>query len=70
MPVYVYECEKCGRIFNVIQNINDKSLEKHSDCTEGHKDLKEVCEGKIKRIIQSVNLSFKGKGWTPKFFRK
>jgi len=70
MPIYTYECNKCKRTFDVIQGIKDKTLEKHSDCTEGHSGLPEVCEGDIKRIIQTPTIIFKGKGWTPKKFKR
>ena len=69
MPVYVYECTKCKRKFEVVQGIKDATLTKHSDCTEGHIGLPDVCDGGIKRILQSPNLQFNGKG-TPKFFEK
>jgi predicted nucleic acid-binding Zn ribbon protein len=68
-PVYVYSCDKCKKEFDVLQGINDKTLTKHSDATEGHSGLKEVCDGNIKRIIQPCSFSLRGSGWTNKFFR-
>ena len=70
MPVYIYECKKCRRTFEVLQGIKDEKLVKHSDCTEGHQGLPDICDGEIKRLISdNVNISFKGKGWTKKFFK-
>ena len=70
MPIYTYECKKCKRSFDVLQRITDDKLVKHSDCTEGHQGLPDVCDGDIVRLISiSVSISFKGKGWTKRFFK-
>ena len=70
MPIYVYECSKCKRQFEVRQKITDPVMKVHSDVTEGHQKLKEICKGEIHRVIQPVGIVFKGKGWTPKFAEK
>jgi predicted nucleic acid-binding Zn ribbon protein len=68
MPIYVYYCEECKRTMEVKQKITDPVLQYHGDMTEGHLYLEEPCDGKVKRIIQLVNV--KVKSGTPKFFKK
>ncbi len=52
MPLYEYRCEKCGRVFEVIQKFSDTPLETH-----------EGCGGKVERLISAPALQFKGSGW-------
>ncbi len=52
MPIYEYECRKCGHRFEVIQKIVDAPLKK---C--------EKCKGKVERLISSPAIQFKGTGW-------
>jgi len=70
MPIYVYECNKCKRTFEVFQKITDLALTSHLDCNEGHEGLAVPCDGKIGRLIQPCAVIFKGSGWTPKHFTK
>ena len=51
MALYDYKCDKCG-IFELAQSINDKPL---SECPR--------CGGKIKRLISSSGIVFKGSGF-------
>jgi predicted nucleic acid-binding Zn ribbon protein len=69
MPTYRYRCLKCNREFDVQHSIDmlDK-IKIHSDVTEGHEGLEIPCDGIIKRIIQTIPVIFKGRGWTPKHF--
>ena len=32
MPIYEYECSKCGQTIEVIQKMSDPDLAKHPDC--------------------------------------
>ncbi|NIT14142.1 MAG: zinc ribbon domain-containing protein, partial [Candidatus Dadabacteria bacterium] len=32
MPIYEYECKKCGDVIEAIQGFNDKPLRKHNEC--------------------------------------
>jgi putative FmdB family regulatory protein len=50
MPLYEYDCPKCGR-FEVLQKMSDKPLAKH-DC--GHK---------VKKVMSASAFSFKGSGF-------
>lgn len=52
MPIYVYECDTCGDVFEVEQRIIEDAL---TECPCG--------KGKVKRIIQPVGVSFKGSGF-------
>lgn len=52
MPVYEYECEKCGYAFEVEQSIHDKP---RSRCPE--------CRGKVNKVFNSVGIVFKGSGF-------
>jgi len=53
MPIYEYECEKCGKIVEAFQDINDKPLKK-CDCGD---------KGKLKRIISLSTFQLKGNVW-------
>lgn len=52
MPLYEYECENCGDLFEVIQKFSDQPLTVH-----------EKCGGKVHRILSAPALQFKGSGW-------
>ncbi len=51
MPHYDYRCEKCG-VFEVEQSIKEKPL---NECPK--------CRGKVKRLISSAGVVFKGSGF-------
>ena len=52
MPLYEYECAKCGERFEVIAKFSDAPLTKH-----------EGCGGKVKRLLSAPAIQFKGSGW-------
>ena len=52
MPTYEYQCDKCGRIFEVRQRISEPPLE---TC--------ETCGGAVRRLISSAPFILKGEGW-------
>ena len=52
MPLYEYQCEKCGHRFEKIQKFSDKMLKK---CPE--------CGGRIEQMISAPAVQFKGSGW-------
>lgn len=52
VPIYEYECNKCGHRFEVIQKVSDAPLKK---C--------EKCKGKAERLVSSPAIQFKGTGW-------
>lgn len=52
MPLYEYECESCGRRFEVIRKFSDAPLEK---CP--------TCGGKVQKQASSPAFHLKGTGW-------
>jgi len=52
MPLYEYECKKCGRVFEVLQRLSDEPLTTH-----------ETCGGAVERRISPPAFQFKGSGW-------
>ncbi len=51
MPIYEYQCEKCGT-FEATQRITDKPLAK---CP--------TCKAKVKKLISNTSFQLKGTGW-------
>ena len=55
MPNYDYECQKCGRRFEVFQSMNDEKL---TACPVAD------CNGQVKRLVGTGGgILFKGKGF-------
>jgi putative FmdB family regulatory protein len=52
MPLYDYQCHKCGQTFEVRQKFADQLLTVH-----------EGCGGELERLISAPALQFKGTGW-------
>jgi putative FmdB family regulatory protein len=52
MPIYEYECAKCGKRIEAIQKMSDKPLKKH-----------EGCGGTLSKLISAAGFQFKGTGW-------
>ncbi len=52
MPFYEYQCLECGHVFEEFQKITDPPIEK---CPK--------CGGKVKKLISSSGLVFKGDGF-------
>jgi len=52
MPTYVYQCEKCGLVFERRQHFTDAPL---TQCPE--------CDGHVHRVLQPVGIIFKGPGF-------
>lgn len=52
MPIYEYECEKCGQVEEAFQKFSEKPLTK---C--GH------CSGKLHKIVSQSSFHLKGTGW-------
>ena len=52
MPLYDYQCEKCGKVFEVRQKFSDPHLQVHDECG-----------GKVRRMLSAPALQFKGSGW-------
>jgi putative FmdB family regulatory protein len=52
MPLYEYECKKCGQRFEKIQKFSDRMVKK---CPE--------CGGQVEQMISAPAVQFKGSGW-------
>ncbi len=53
MPLYAYECAKCGVQFERTQKFTDKPITRCPECNKSA----------VKRIIQPAGIIFKGSGW-------
>ena len=52
MPIYEYECGKCGGRIEVIQKMSDPPLARHKECG-----------GKLSKLLSAPGIQFKGSGW-------
>ena len=53
MPLYEYECDACGRRFEVIQKYSDPPAEVCRECGKGP----------VRRLLSSPAIQFKGSGF-------
>jgi putative FmdB family regulatory protein len=54
VPLYEYECDACGRRFEVIhQKFSDAPVEVCKECGKGP----------VRRLLSSPAIQFKGSGW-------
>lgn len=61
MPNYDYECEKCGKTFEVFQSMKDKAFE---TCPESSCVMETRGKGKVRRLLGTgAGLIFKGSGF-------
>jgi putative FmdB family regulatory protein len=51
MPIYEYECPKCGR-FDALQKMSAPALKTH-----------EVCGSKVRKVMSASAFAFKGSGF-------
>ncbi len=54
MPIYEYECQKCGSVFEMMQSMSAKPLKTHTGSD---------CKGKVKRLVSASGFILKGDGW-------
>jgi putative FmdB family regulatory protein len=52
MPLYEYQCKKCGHRFERIQKFSDPPVKK---CPE--------CGGAVEQLLSAPAVQFKGSGW-------
>ncbi len=52
MPIYEYECDKCGHHIEVLQKFSDPPV---TECEE--------CRSKMKKLISHSTFHLKGTGW-------
>ena len=58
MPIYEYECEKCGITFEAMQSISAKPLKTCNGLGCDDKD-----DGKVHRVVSASGFILKGSGW-------
>ena len=58
MPIYEYECDKCGVTFEAIQAISAKPLKTCKGLGCNDKD-----DGKVHRLVSASGFILKGSGW-------
>ena len=52
MPLYEYECDGCGRRFELIRTFSDAPV---TNCP--------TCNGSVRKLFSSPAIQFKGTGW-------
>jgi putative FmdB family regulatory protein len=52
VPIYEYQCTKCGEIFEAFQKITDEPL---SQC--------KFCHATVEKLISQSSFQLKGSGW-------
>jgi putative FmdB family regulatory protein len=52
MPIYEYQCRKCGKQFETFQGITEPELKA---C--------KFCKGKVSKLVSLSSFSLKGTGW-------
>ncbi len=52
MPIYEYECAKCGMVEEAIQKFSDRPLTR---CKQ--------CSGKLHKLVSHTSFHLKGTGW-------
>jgi len=52
VPIYEYQCTKCGEVFEAFQKITD---EPSSKC--------KFCQAKVEKLISQSSFQLKGSGW-------
>ena len=52
MPLYEYQCKKCGHRFEKIQKFSDPRVKK---CPK--------CGGPVEQVVSAPAVQFKGSGW-------
>ena len=52
MPIYEYECTKCGKIEEMLQKFSDKPLTRCRSCA-----------GKLHKLVSQSTFHLKGTGW-------
>ena len=52
MPIYEYQCTKCGEVFEAFQKITDEPL---TQCR--------FCNSRVEKLISHSSFQLKGSGW-------
>lgn len=57
MPLYEYECQKCGERFEIIQKFSDDPVRAHMEHGGS------ACDGLVRKLLAAPAIQFKGSGW-------
>jgi len=52
VPIYEYQCSKCGEVFEAFQKVSDEPL---SQC--------KFCKARVEKLISQSSFQLKGSGW-------
>ena len=63
MPIYEYECQKCGNKFEKIGKFNSPNPVCTLATPTLDKNLLERCDGETKKLISRSSFQLKGEGW-------
>ena len=53
MPIYEYQCQDCGHLFDALQKMSDSPLTDCPDCNEPE----------LRKLLSAPNFRLKGGGW-------
>jgi putative FmdB family regulatory protein len=53
MPIYEYQCQECGHVFDALQKISDGPLTDCPDCGQAS----------LRKMVSAPNFRLKGGGW-------
>ncbi len=59
MPMYEYQCEECGLVFEARQKFSDDPL---TECR--------ACSGPVNKLISQTAFALKGSGWYQQGYSK
>ncbi len=59
MPMYEYQCEECGLVFETRQKFSDDPL---TEC--------QACDGPVNKLISQTAFALKGSGWYQQGYSK
>jgi len=59
MPMYEYQCQECGLVFEIRQKFSDNPLTK---C--------QACGGPVNKLISQTAFALKGSGWYEQGYSK
>lgn len=59
MPLYEYQCEKCGQVSEIMQKFTDPAVEQ---CPH--------CNGPVQKLISRTSFQLKGTGWYASDYKK
>lgn len=54
MPIYEYNCQACGNVFDLLQKVDDPAPEECASCG---------AKGTVSRLVSRTSFVLKGGGW-------